>query len=175
MGYSPLFSLSLAPGLILAMKSSCACTTYASGTRKPSARELMRCLRDMLTLPEQGPTYVIVDALYECPNSTEMPSPREKVLGLIEELVDLRLPNLHICVSSRPEIDIRNVLEPLTTLHVSLHDETGQKEDIAEYINLAVRSDRKMQRWREKDQRLVIDTLAQKADGMYVLSRGVSK
>ena len=110
-------------------------SAHANGTRKPTTRELTHCLKDMLTLPGQGPTYLIVDALDECPNSTGMPSPRERVLGLIEEFVELHLPNLHICVSSRSEIDIRYVLEPLTSLHVSLHDETGQKEDVTEYIN----------------------------------------
>ncbi|KAH9164668.1 hypothetical protein EDB89DRAFT_400371 [Lactarius sanguifluus] len=66
-------------------------STHASGTRKPSVRELTHCLKDMLALPGQGPTYLIVDAFDECPNTTGMPSPREKVLGLIEELVNLSL------------------------------------------------------------------------------------
>jgi hypothetical protein len=73
---------------------------------------------------------------------------------------------LHLCVASRPEIDIRQVLEPLTSLQISLHDEIGQNEDIIAYIKSVVRSDRKMQKWREEDQNLVIDTLSQNADGM---------
>jgi hypothetical protein len=58
------------------------------------------------------------------------------------------------------------VLEPLTSLKISLHDESGQKEDIIKYIKSAVRSDRRMRRWREVDQTLVIDTLSRNADGM---------
>jgi hypothetical protein len=58
------------------------------------------------------------------------------------------------------------VLEPLTSLKISLHDESGQKEDIIKYIKSAVRSDRRMRRWREEDQTLVIDTLSRNADGM---------
>jgi hypothetical protein len=42
-----------------------------------------------------------------------IPSPRDEVLRLVKELVDLRLQELHICVTSRPEVDIRSVLEPL--------------------------------------------------------------
>ena len=97
-----------------------------------------------------------------------MPSPREVVLDLIKGLVDLSLPHLHICVTSRPEIDIRTVIEPLTTRRVSLHEETGQEKDIIEYVSSVVRSDVRMGKWREEDQKLVIETLSEKADGMYV-------
>jgi len=121
---------------------------------------------NMLSLPGQGPIYIIVDALDECPNFSGTPSAREKVLELIEELVDLKLPNVYLCVASRPEIDIRMVLEPLTSLQISLHDERGQKADIIAYIKSVVHSDRRMRRWREEDQNLVIDTLSQNADGM---------
>jgi hypothetical protein len=136
------------------------------GIRKPDLDALKNCMTDMLSLQGQGPIYVIIDALDECPNVSGTPSAREEVLELIEELVDLKLPNLHLCVASRPEIDIRQVLEPLTPLQISLHDESGQKEDIIAYIKSVVRSDRRMRRWREEDQNLVIDTLSRNADGM---------
>jgi hypothetical protein len=136
------------------------------GIRKPSIIALKSCLKDMLSLPGQGPIYIIVDALDECPNFPGRPSAREKVLDLIEELVDSKLPNLHLCVASRPEMDIRTVLEPLTTLQISLHDESGQREDIIKYIESVVRSDRRMRRWKEEDKRLVVVTLSDKSNGM---------
>ena len=136
------------------------------GIRKPSISALKKCLKDMLSLPGQGPIYIIVDAVDECPNFPGRPSAREKVLDLIEDLVNLELPNVHLCVASRPEIDIRMVLEPLTSLKISLHDEIGQKKDIIKYIKSAVLSDRRMRKWREEDQNLVIDTLSQYAEGM---------
>ena len=138
----------------------------ARGVRKPTVSALKACLTDMLSLPGQAPTYIIVDALDECPNASGTPSAREEVLELIDELVDLKLPNVHLCVASRPEMDIRMVLEPLTALKISLHDEIGQKDDIIEYIKSVVRSDRRMRRWTEEDKQLVIDTLSRRADGM---------
>jgi hypothetical protein len=122
----------------------------------------------MFTLPDQRPVYLIMDAVDECPNSSGIPTPRERVLQLIQDLVELRLPHLHICVTSRPEIDIRDVLDPLTSLKVSLHDETGQKEDIADYIRSVVYSDSEpiMKRWRLEDKELVIETLSKSANGM---------
>jgi hypothetical protein len=114
-----------------------------------------------------NPIYLIVDALDECPNDSGLPTAREEVLDLINDLVGLRLPNLHICVTSRPEIDIQTALEPLTTsLRVSLHNQNGQKEDIVDYVSSVVYSDKKMRRWREEDRKLVIDTLSERADGM---------
>ena len=82
-------------------------------------------MTDMLRLPGQGPIYIVVDALDECPNFPGRPSPRDEVLELFVELVDLELPNLHLCAASRPEMDIRLVLEPLTSLKISLHYENG--------------------------------------------------
>jgi hypothetical protein len=122
----------------------------------------------MLVLPDQRPTYLIVDALDESPNSPGIPSPRERVVQFVEELVELFIPNLHICVTSRPEIDIRNVLEPLTSRRVSLHDQSGQKEDIAEYVRSVVysKSEQIMRRWRTEDKELVIRLLSERADGM---------
>jgi hypothetical protein len=70
------------------------------------------------------------------------------------------------CVTSRPEHDIHAVLEPLTLRPVSLHDERGQQEDIANYVFSFVHLDRRMRRWREEDKELVIKMLSENADGM---------
>ena len=140
--------------------------THDKGAQKPSDDTLAKCLTEMVSLPVQGPIYLIVDALDECPNNSGLPTPREEVLDLIDNLVGLCLPNLHICVTSRPEIDIQTTLEPLTTLRVSLHNQTGQKEDIVNYVSSVVHSDKKMRRWRKEDRNLVIETLSERADGM---------
>jgi hypothetical protein len=136
------------------------------GMRKPDVDALKKCLADMLSLPGQGQIYIILDALDECPNFPGTPSAREDVLEFVKEIVNLKLPNVNLCVASRPEMDIRLVLEPLTTLKISLHDEIGQKKDITEYINSVVRSDLSMRRWKEEDKQLVVATLSSKADGM---------
>ena len=143
-------------------------STYIAGKEQPSERALVQCLKDMLMVssPTRLPTYIILDALDESPSTSGMPTPREQVLGLVKDLVDLRLPNLHICATSRFEIDIRTALEPLASGHLSLHDQSGQKKDIADYINAMVQSDSKMTSWREDDRKLVIETLSEKADGM---------
>jgi NACHT domain len=136
------------------------------GLRQPSEDALIQYLKEMLEIPDQGPIYIIVDALDECPNSSGLTSPREHLLDILQGLVNDHIPDLHLCITSRPEFDIRDALESLTVYHMSLHGETGQNRDIANYINSVVHSHRKMQRWREEDKRLVIDTLTQRAGGM---------
>jgi hypothetical protein len=127
---------------------------------------MVECLKEMLSLDVQGPTFIILDALDECPITSSIPSPREEVLELVDELVSLHLPNIHICVTSRPEHDIRVVLERLTDHPVSLHDENGQQEDITKFVASFVRSNQRMKRWRDEDKNLVIKILSEKADGM---------
>jgi hypothetical protein len=137
------------------------------GVQKPNDRAMVECLKEMLTIEAtQGPTYIIMDALDECPVTSTIPSPREEVLEFVDELVGLHLPDLHICVTSRPEHDIQAVLKHLTQHPVSLHDETGQQQDIANYVSSFVHSNQRMRRWRDEDKDLVIKTLSEKADGM---------
>ena len=139
---------------------------YHNGSKYASDIELVQCLKTMLKLPKQATAYIVIDALDECSASTGMPSPRDNVLGFVKELVTLQAPNLRICVTSRPEADIEPVLSPLAFRSVSLHGESGQAQDIAEYIKFVVNNDLKMRAWRKGDKELVIDVLTKRADGM---------
>ena len=143
-------------------------SSYNDGKERPSERALVQCLKELIAVVSmsQLPTYIILDAVDECPNTSGIPTPREQVLELVKDLIDLGLPNLHICVTSRPEIDISTSLEPLASGRLSLHDQPGQKKDIDEYVSSVVQSDTRMRRWREDDRKLVIETLSEKADGM---------
>jgi len=139
-----------------------------NGSEQPSNASLVKCLGDILELPGQLPIFVVLDALDECPITTETPSAREKVLDFVEELVGSGHPNLFLCITSRPEQDIQTVLNPLTSasLRVSLHEESGQREDINNYLRSFVQTDRAMRRWKEEDKELVINTLSERAGGM---------
>jgi len=122
----------------------------------------------MLAVVTQHPLFVIMDALDECPDDTGLLTPREAVLNLVKDLVHQasRLPNLHVCVTSRPEIDIQNKLKPLAVHAISLHEEGGQKLVIASYVTAVVSSDEHMRNWRYEDKRLVAEELSERADGM---------
>jgi len=49
---------------------------------------------------------------------------------------------------------------------IFLQEETGQQEDITNYIKWFVNSDPKARKWREQDKKLVIEKLSERADGM---------
>ena len=138
---------------------------HGRGSRHAGDGELLDCLKSMLNLSGQPTVYIIIDALDECPK-TGLPSPREEVLDLVDDLVNLHASNLRICVTSRPEADIVSVLGRLAFRSVSLHGESGQIQDIAEYIKFQVRTDIKMRAWRTADKELVIDVLTERANGM---------
>jgi hypothetical protein len=140
-------------------------STYDNGSRSPEIKALVKCLKDMLKLPGQPPIYLIMDALDECPNTSGV-SQRDRVLDFIEDLVGSHLPNLRICLTSRPEADILETLEPLASHTVSLHHEDGQKQDIVDYVTFVIRSDRRVRKWTKEEKILVIDVIPKKADGM---------
>ena len=141
-------------------------TTHGKGAQQPSNDVLKSCLLEMLSVLAQKPIYIIIDALDECPDSSGMPTPREGVLYLLEELLQLGLPNLRICITSRPEVDIQNALGPLANISVSLHDQSGQIKDISDYVRNVAYSDKKMRSWQIDQKELVIEELSNKADGM---------
>jgi hypothetical protein len=138
------------------------------GSEQPSEPALAQCLERMLGSLRQVPVYIIVDALDECPDNIGVPSARAKVLDFMDGLVKANHSNLFICLTSRPEQDISDVFNPLTSesRRVSLHDENGQKEDISNYLRHFVRTDKDMRRWREEDKQFVINALSERAGGM---------
>ena len=99
---------------------------------------------------------IILDSLGEYPNSSGMPMPREEVLEFfLEDFIDHEL--LDLCVSSRPEFDIRTVLEPLAPLPLPSFSpqQNGSKERLP---GLRERR-RPLRKWRAPEKQQVIDTL----------------
>jgi hypothetical protein len=121
----------------------------------------------MLRVAHEAPIYFIIDALDECPFTNGQLSPRRQALALVEKFVKLNIPNLRICVTSRPEADIQATLGPLTSTSntISLHDERGQKNDIVNFVRSEVLFYGNLRRWREEDKEFAIKTLSDKADG----------
>ena len=89
-----------------------------------------------------------------------------KMFWNLEWLSELHYSHLSICVTSRPEADIEAVLLPLASHTVSLHGESGQKEDKGNYIKWFITSDSRARKWRKEDKELVLEKLSKGADGM---------
>jgi len=88
--------------------------------------------------------------------------PREEVLKFLEELVDLE--NLHICIMSRLEADIKMSLDRLPFNQFSLDTESRHVQDIIDYVKSVVTTDEKMKRWNDADKELVVEVLTRKSD-----------
>ena len=144
-------------------------SSHGNGSREPSIFTLRECLKQILTRQGQAPLYIVVDALDESPNSSGLRTKRQEVLEILKELIELKLSHVHFCITSRPEIDIRRVFDPLIPQIVSLHNQAGQIIDLAEYVKSVVGSDPTMQNWPAKVKELVVDTLAKRGGGMYVI------
>ena len=138
---------------------------HGKGTQQPRNGVLIDRLKEMLTATAQRSAFIIMDALDECPDDG-IPTQREEVLKLVKVLVSLQLPNLHICVTSRPEIDIQTTLKPLAVNAISLHDETRPKIVISNYLSSVVSSDERMKTWRDEDKQLIVEELSERADGL---------
>jgi hypothetical protein len=141
-------------------------SAHREGAQSPTDNKLVQCFKRLLKAQGQAPVYLIIDALDECSSASALSSPRDEVLKLLEDLIDSQLPNLRICVTSRPEVDIKSVLGPLSFRCISLHDERGQQEDIENYIKAVVNTNKRMRRWTPEHKQLVIDVLTERADGM---------
>jgi hypothetical protein len=141
-------------------------STHRDGSQTPRDDKLIQCLMDLVKLPGLPQVYLIVDGLDESPNTSTQSGHRDRVLSVLDGLVNAQLQNLRLCVTSRQEVDIRAILEPLAFCSVSLESESGQKKDMNGYINSIVHSDKNMKSWKPKHKQLVIDVLTEKADGM---------
>jgi hypothetical protein len=139
---------------------------HGGGSRQPGDYALVKCLKEIMKLQGQPPIYLIIDALDECSVTVSSLPTRNRILMLVEELMDSQISDLHICVTSRLETDIKAALVPLIFHSISLHDEGGQIEDIERYIQWFVEDDRIMRKWKVSNKQLVIDTLKKRADGM---------
>ena len=143
--------------------------THQRISKQPGDSALLQCLEKMLRA-RKVPIYLIIDALDECSHASGVQFPRGNVLKLLEKLVGLHLSNLRLCVTSCSEVDIRNIFGLLTSTssRISLHDDDGQKKDIADYVNSVLYSDIKTMNWREEDKKLVIRVLSDRNGGVYV-------
>lgn len=130
----------------------------------PPDQALLDCLHQIVQAFEH--VYIILDALDE--------SPRNECRGvMLQALVDIRAwsePGLHLLVTSRDEIDIRDVLREelyASSDEVVLIKNDSVDNDIASYISGYLKNSRELRRW-EKYHDQIEKALVQRANGVYV-------
>jgi hypothetical protein len=97
---------------------------------QPSLQELKATLDEILQLCE-GETYIILDALDECPHGSDG-GERAELLDFISGMHS----KVHLLVTSRPEPDIRRAFDRDTKYAVDIEKLT--KNDVAQYVKTAI-------------------------------------
>ncbi len=114
-------------------------------------------------LEEGNQTFIIIDALDECPSTT---SERADLLDLVRRIHSWAQPNLHLLVTSRKEVDIREALESIITLGPISIQAGNIESDIRKYVRSQLESDSKLKKWQGEIRTEIEDSLVKGADGM---------
>ena len=130
--------------------------SYNHGT--PPVSTLMEYLRQAATRSRH--VYILLDALDECPADKT----RDDVLSAIQAIRHWSLPGLHLLVTSRDAIDIRQTLNVEAQNTVSLKNE-NVSQDILHYVSHQVDNDPRLRRW-GNHRETIKQYLAQRANGV---------
>ena len=143
------------PGTIESMFCS-----HGRGQRQPTLDAILETLRELIR--ELPISYVVLDALDECNDRTEL-------LEILETIVRWGLTKLHIIVTSRRERDIESILETLVAepSQICLQSKIIDN-DIRTYVRHRLSVDNSLKRWQKygEVQKEIEAALMGKAHGM---------
>jgi hypothetical protein len=143
-----------------ALYSSC-----DNGQRRPSMHALLEVMRQ--AMQEFTQVYVVLDALDEC-------TQRSELMDILEAVAGWKLDNLHLLMASREERNIESSLESYIDERdtVCLQRDVVD-QDIQRYVQQRLRDDKGLAKW-NKDAAIreeIEAALMRGAQGMYVCSR----
>ncbi|KAK2765812.1 pfs domain-containing protein [Colletotrichum kahawae] len=135
-----------------------------SPSRQPNFNELRKAFKDIIQ--QIGEVWIVLDALDEC--QTRRVSGDEGLLLWIKSILHSPRLNVHFLVISRPEHDIKSVLERFVDDQIILQSDLVT-EDIRAYVHGTVRNYEGFKRWRshESIQNEIESHLMEKANGMF--------
>lgn len=104
--------------------------------------------------------YILLDALDESPRYSQ----RDRVLTVIQTMRNWLFPGLHLLVTSRDELDIREALSPMSNDEIAMRN-AEINQDISNFISRQLNTDPKLQKWRTYHDRIQ-KVLAERAQGV---------
>ncbi|KAF9875475.1 hypothetical protein CkaCkLH20_06856 [Colletotrichum karsti] len=131
--------------------------TYINVT--PPDDALFDCLKSLVQSFQR--VYIIIDALDESPRDKH----REDVLEALQSLRTWAEPRLHLLVTSRDEVDIRDALEVSAEECVAMSNESVNG-DIASYVAQQLREQRQLRKWEDFHERIET-VLTERAKGVF--------
>ncbi|KAH0435445.1 hypothetical protein CcaCcLH18_04837 [Colletotrichum camelliae] len=125
----------------------------------PRNQALLDCLHQLSRSFKH--TYIIIDALDESPRDKH----RQDVLDILTMIRRWMEPAIHLLVTSRDEVDIRDGLDPSPGESLAVRNDASNK-DIALYITQSLRNKPQLRKWKGFHGRIET-TLTTKADGVF--------
>lgn len=134
------------------------------GLSHPTESELFDMLSQLMLILRNTPSNVviIIDALDECHTSE-----RENMFRFLRDVHNLKLENLRLLFTSRPETDIWEQMKDFAgadTYSLDFHDAGRHKDDLADYISAKL--DSGSYRWGESVKMKAKQLLHERANGM---------
>jgi hypothetical protein len=144
-------------------ESEAATALYESkrgGTEEPTNEELVGLLMAEVALTEV--TYLVIDALDECPG------PRGERQTLFKRFLNTERPpgNLKIVATSRREPDIEAALSRITTHQIAIQS-SKVDDDVRVYVKGEIERDATLMRWQATLKKEILDAVVKGAHGMY--------
>jgi Cdc6-like AAA superfamily ATPase len=124
------------PATLEALFSSC-----ENGQRQPSLDSLLEVMRSIIhEFPE---SYIVLDALDECTDRTEL-------IAILERTIGLKLEGSHLLVTSRKERDIEISLETIVdTQNIICLQSKRVDKDIRTYVRQSLSDNKDLSKWRK--------------------------
>jgi hypothetical protein len=141
-------------------------STCTDGQRQPSIDELMNVLRQLINGFNE--TYIILDALDECEDPVGQKG-RKGTLRCLEKVLGWKLDTLHVIITSRPEKDIEDILQPLLDAGQKICIQSALVDgDIRAYVRHKIRNGSGFARWKNRldVQEEIESSLMARVDGM---------
>lgn len=136
---------------------------YRHGT--PPDQALLDCL-EKLVRAFQRDVYILIDALDESPQGCK--EQRQTVLQVLNDIRAWEEPKLHLLVTSREEVDIRNELLAIPGETVTMKND-GIDKDIAAFVAQHLRGNPRFRKWHAHLDRIE-KVLSERANGVCVPS-----
>ncbi|KAK2048630.1 hypothetical protein LZ31DRAFT_29063 [Colletotrichum somersetense] len=127
-------------------------------TATPPDQALLECLHQLLHHFQN--IYIVIDALDESPREKH----RDAMLQALDEIRSWSEPGLHLLVTSRDEVDIRDALEAMPEEVIVMKND-GIDKDIASFVSQHLRDSRRLRKWHEHHGRIE-QVLIEKANGV---------
>ena len=126
----------------------------------PSERGVMNSIRDLIT---KSQTYIIVDALDECPNTEDE---RAELCNILKTMHSWNCERLHILVTSRKEADLMESLQPIVTQEPIGIQGSVIDTDIRKFVRTQLQVNSRLSKLSGELRAEIEQTLVKKSGGM---------